>query len=194
MRRLTSNIGIALATACIALTPLIAQDAQSVQENKETQIDVKEPLMIPGHLLQPGKYDVKMMFAMQSRNVVRVSDAKTGKVIANILAVPVYRNRTSGKEELTYWETPAGEPPALKDWFYPGTYYGMQFAYPSKEAAKLKKSAKMKPNEKIPRYDTKGDNTDLNNDTAVVIEILDVPSESPNGNSDNLSSSNSSKK
>lgn len=173
MKRLTS-IGLAMATACIALTPILAQDPGSVQENKETELNLKEPLMIPGHLLQPGKYDMKMMFAMQSRNVVQISDAKSGKVIANILAVPVTRNQVTGTEELTYWETPKGEPPALKDWYYPGDRDGMQFAYPTKEAAKLAKMAKMKKNEKIPRYDMK-DNTDLDNDTAVVIEIIDIP-------------------
>ncbi len=188
MKRLTS-IGIALATACIALTPLLAQDAGSVQENKETKLTVKEPLMIPGYLLQPGQYDVKMMYAMQGRNVVQISDFKTNKVIATILAVPVFRNRTSGREELTYWETPKGEPPALKDWFYPGTYYGMQFAYPTKEAAKLAKIAKMREDEKIPRYDI-DNNTALDKDTAFVIEIVDIPAESANANSDNLSSSN----
>ena len=189
MKRLTS-IGIALAAACIALTPLIAQDSDSAQVDKATELKIKEPLMIPGKVLQPGKYEMRMMYAMQGRNVVQITDMKTHKVEATILAVPIFRNRTSGREELTYWETPSGEPPAIKDWFYPGTYYGMQFAYPKKEAAKLATMAKMKKNEKIPNYTMKDENAPLDKDTAFVIEIIDIPAEA-NGDTSSAKLNNS---
>jgi len=34
------------------------------------------------------------------------------------------------KNELGFWETPAGRPRAVRSWFYPGDNYGQEFAYP----------------------------------------------------------------
>ena len=37
-----------------------------------------------------------------------------------ILAIPNYRVRPADRTVFTSWETPPGQPKALKAWFYPG--------------------------------------------------------------------------
>jgi LPXTG-motif cell wall-anchored protein len=51
-------------------------------------------------------------------------------VITTILAIPNYRLQPTGKSAFMFWETPAGQPRALRAWFYPGDNFGQEFAYP----------------------------------------------------------------
>lgn len=39
---------------------------------------------------------------------------------------------------------PAGQPPALRQWFWPGDYDGQQFLYPHSEAAAIDQAAKQR--------------------------------------------------
>jgi LPXTG-motif cell wall-anchored protein len=36
----------------------------------------------------------------------------------------------TGKSAFMFWETPAGQPRALRAWFYPGDNFGQEFVYP----------------------------------------------------------------
>ncbi len=36
-----------------------------------------------------------------------------------------------------YWEVAAGQPQALRAWFYPGDNFGQEFAYPKQEAVQI---------------------------------------------------------
>jgi hypothetical protein len=50
-------------------------------------------------------------------------DEKT--VYATILAIPNYRLKATDETVITFRERPAGEPEALRAWFYPGRNWGM---------------------------------------------------------------------
>ena len=60
-------------------------------------------------------------------------------IYATILAIPNYRLRATDKTVLTFRETPAGEPDALRAWFYPGRNWGEEFVYPKAKAVELAK-------------------------------------------------------
>jgi hypothetical protein len=49
-------------------------------------------------------------------------------------------NRT-GKTVLTFYEMPAGSPPALRQWFWPGDADGQEFLYRHDEAARILQSS-----------------------------------------------------
>jgi hypothetical protein len=54
-----------------------------------------------------------------------------------ILAIPNYRLQPTGKTVFTFWETPPGQPKALRAWFYPGDNFGQEFAYPKSAAVQI---------------------------------------------------------
>ncbi len=66
------------------------------------------------------------------------SDQKT--VYATILAIPNYRLKVTGKTVITFRERPAGQPEALRAWFYPGKNRGEEFVYLRTVAIKIAKS------------------------------------------------------
>jgi hypothetical protein len=49
--------------------------------------------------------------------------------------------QTTGKTVVTFRERPAGEPDAIRAWFYPGRNWGEEFVYPKARALELAKTA-----------------------------------------------------
>jgi hypothetical protein len=105
--------------------------------NKKTILTVGEPIQVPGATLQPGKYVMKLMDSQTDRHIVQIFNGDENHVITTILAIPNYRLEPTGKTEFSFWETPPGQPKALRAWFYPGDNFGQEFAYPKNEAATI---------------------------------------------------------
>jgi hypothetical protein len=95
--------------------------------NKLTKVTVSEPIAVSGTVLQPGSYWFVLVDHPTTRHTVQIMNLRRDHVFATVNAFNVYRPQTSGKTEFTFYETPAGQPLAMKDWFYPGDDYGQQF-------------------------------------------------------------------
>ena len=87
--------------------------------------------------LQPGEYVMVLVDSLSDRHIVRIFDKDQEHVITTILAIPNYRLQPTGKTVFQYWEVPAGQPRALRAWFYPGDNFGQEFAYPKQTAAQI---------------------------------------------------------
>jgi flagellar biosynthesis GTPase FlhF len=105
--------------------------------DKRTTLTVNETVEIPGATLEPGKYIVTLVDSQSNRHIVRFLNEEEDEVLATIMALPNERMERSGETEFEFYETPAGQPPALKAWFYPGDVIGQEFAYPEDRATEL---------------------------------------------------------
>jgi len=105
--------------------------------DKQTTIEINEPMRLPNVVLQPGSYVFRLMNSPYSRHIVQVYDKSQTHLITTILAIPNERVEPTGKSVFAFWEVPAGQPKALRAWFYPGDNFGQEFAYPKGEAATL---------------------------------------------------------
>jgi hypothetical protein len=126
--------------ALVSLQPSLQADAW----DKKTLMTVSEPLQVPScctpdHTvtLQPGEYVMVLVDSMSNRHIVRIFDKDQQNVITTILAIPNYRLQPTGKTVFQYWEVPAGQPAALRAWFYPGDNFGQEFAYSKGKAAEI---------------------------------------------------------
>jgi hypothetical protein len=140
MRKL---IGFVL-TSCLVGLLLFPAGGWAGVADKKTVITINAPVKIPGHrtaVLAPGKYVIRVLDSLASRNIVQIFDEQENQLLATVLAIPNYRIQPAATSEFTFWETPAGEPVALRSWFYPGDNYGFEFAYPRSSAAQIAKSA-----------------------------------------------------
>src|ERR1700692_657177 len=100
----------------VTLMPTLQADTW----NKKTVLTVNEPVQLPTMILQPGTYVLKLMDSQAARHIVQVFAKNDQHLMTTILAIPNYRLRRTGKTEFQFWETPAGQPKALRAWFYPG--------------------------------------------------------------------------
>jgi hypothetical protein len=108
--------------------------------NRRTTVTFSEPVMVAGVpvvTLEPGTYVLKLAGSQNNRNIVQVFNERGNKLFTTVLAIPNFRVVRTGKSEFSFWETPRGNPPALRAWFYPGDHWGQEFVYPSGLAAKL---------------------------------------------------------
>jgi LPXTG-motif cell wall-anchored protein len=116
--------------------------------NRKTVMTFSGPVEIPGvHLkgwgvLPAGTYVFKIMDSQSNRHIVQIFNKEETQVYATILAIPNYRLKATDKTVVTFRERPAGQPEALRAWFYPGRNWGEEFVYPRAKAIELAKITK----------------------------------------------------
>lgn len=125
MNRIFNYAAASVLALTSAVTPALAD-----QWNKKTILTVNESIQLPGAVLEPGKYVMKLMDSPSNRHIVQVFNEREDKLLTTVLAIPNYRLQPTGKTEFGWWETPAGQPKAMRAWFYPGDNFGQEFAYP----------------------------------------------------------------
>src|SRR6266567_4358790 len=99
--------------AALALTGSTIMPAMADQWNKETRLEAKEPLEIPGKVLAPGTYIFKLADSPSDRNIVEVfsEDANDKqKLVTTILAISAYRMETPEKPIIRLEERASGQP------------------------------------------------------------------------------------
>jgi hypothetical protein len=130
--------GLCLTALCVLAAPKAKADAW----DRKTVITFSDPVEIPGigvHILQAGTYVFKVMDVATDRHTVQIFNKDETHLITTILAIPNYRLKATDKTVITFSERPAGEPEALKAWFYPGREIGEQFVYGRARAIVLAK-------------------------------------------------------
>lgn len=133
---------LVLAVASIGLLGVaIAPSARADQWNKKTILTVNETIQVPNKVLPPGKYVIKLLDSPSNRHVVQIFNGEETQLLTTILAIPNYRLQPTGKTVFGFWETPPGQPKALRAWFYPGDNFGQEFAYPKSAAVQIAASA-----------------------------------------------------
>jgi hypothetical protein len=128
------------ALAFVAVAGMFAQSgAQADVWDKKTVVTINEPMQIPNMTLQPGTYVVRLsdVGAGANRHIVQFFNKDETSIVTTVLGIPNERLRPTGKSVFAFWETPAGQPKALRAWFYPGDNFGQEFAYPKEEAARI---------------------------------------------------------
>ena len=140
----------ALAVAGLLLT---ATAARADEWNKRTVITIEEAIQLPTIVLEPGTYVLKLLDSPSDRHIVQVFDKTEQHLLTTVLAINNYRLEPRGKTVFTFWEVPAGQPPAVRAWFYPGDNFGQEFTYPKKLSVSLAASNK----QPVPTADTTQD-------------------------------------
>jgi hypothetical protein len=115
----------------------LASSARADQWNKMTVITVNEPIQVPNKVLPAGTYVVKLLDSPSDRHIVQIFTKDQNHIETTILAIPNWRIQPTGKTVFTFWETPPGQPKALRAWFYPGDNFGQEFAYPKSAAVQI---------------------------------------------------------
>lgn len=134
--KLLKTLSIAFCLVLLGAAFLPTQ-SRADEWNKKTVITISAPLAVPGKVLPPGTYVLKLQDSPADRHIVQIFNEDESQIQATVLAIPNYRLEPSDKTQLAYWEMPAGQPRALKAWFYPGDNFGQEFAYPKELATTI---------------------------------------------------------
>ena len=131
------------AVLSVAVLCLLAVPSASADDwNRKTVITFSGPVEVPGvgaQTLPAGTYVFKILDSQSDRHIVQIFNQDETHVFTTILAIPNYRLKTTDKTVISFRERPAGQPEALKAWFYPGRQWGEEFVYAKSRAVELAK-------------------------------------------------------
>ena len=137
LKTATTVFGLALMSAMFF--PNVKADSW----DRKTVVKFSLPVEIPGvhragwGVLPAGTYVFKILDSQSNRHIVQIFNESQTVVYATILAIPNYRLTATDKTVITFSERPAGQPEALRAWFYPGRSWGEEFVYPKSKAVAL---------------------------------------------------------
>jgi len=151
-----------VAVASLTLASLSVMPVMADTWNKKTIITISDAVQVPGAILQPGKYVMKLLDSPSNRHIVQIFNESEDKLQTTILAIPNYRLQPTGDTAFQWWETPAGQPKALRAWFYPGDNFGQEFAYPKNTAMQIAKAT----NQQVPSISSE----DLSSATVTTVD------------------------
>ena len=118
-------------TAFVAVTT--PTPASAVTFDKLAYVTFSAPVQLPGATLGAGTYRFHLTNSETSRNVLQVLNNDGTIVYAMFNTRPDSRMTVTPDPTLTFIETPAGVPPALRSLFYGFEYFGYEFVYPKGE-------------------------------------------------------------
>jgi hypothetical protein len=115
--------------------------AQGGTMDSRTEFTFNRPVELPGVTLPPGTYVFRFVDATTGKKVMQVQakDA-SNKTYGMFMTISAQRPKASDDAELRFLETPAGQPAAVKTWWYPGNTIGREFIYPKSQAMRLAKA------------------------------------------------------
>jgi len=125
------------AFACAATMSVLAPSMSAGLWDKRTIVTFSGAVEVPGTVLQPGRYIMKLVDTPGDRHIVQISNERENHVFATVAAIPAWRENPSSKSVFTFYEAPVGQPQAMKMWFYPGDNFGQEFVYPKERLAVL---------------------------------------------------------
>jgi hypothetical protein len=133
---LMTAAGAAAMMLTMSATPVSAQPL-----DQRTEFTFNQPVEMPGVTLPPGTYIFRFVDATSGRKVMQVQakDASS-KNYGMFMTISAQRPRAADDAELRFLETPAGQPAAVKTWWYPGNTIGREFIYPKSQAVRLAKA------------------------------------------------------
>lgn len=118
---------------CALLHPVLKAD----EYNRKTVITISQPLEVPGVILTPGTYVMRLFNSSSDRHIVQFMTEDQKHQLALTFAVAADRVRPTGKTVLTMYEGSRESPPAIRTWFYPGDTVGQEFLYPHQQAVRI---------------------------------------------------------
>ena len=133
------GFAFSISVLCMAFSTMASAQ---LSPSKRTTVTFSAPVEIPGagaQVLPAGTYVFKLLDSISDRNIVQIFSKDMSHVYATILAVPNYRLKATSHTVMTFAERAAGQPQAIRAWFYPGDNWGQEFVYPKMKAIALAK-------------------------------------------------------
>jgi len=137
MKRFSLKQGFQIAAVAILSLAVFSPAVNADEYNRKTVITISQPLEVPGVVLPPGTYVMRLFNSSSNRHIVQIMNETQQQQLALTFAVSAERIRPTGKTVFTMYEGSQGAPPAIRTWFYPGDVVGQEFLYPRQQALRI---------------------------------------------------------
>jgi hypothetical protein len=131
------NKGYIVAGLMIAFALCFELAAHADESDEATTITFSQPIQIPGMALPAGSYLFKLANPNSDPSVVQVFNAAGTVLYATLQTISTERPKPAGDTVVTFAKQGAGQPEALRNWFYPGRDIGVEFLYPNQQEKEI---------------------------------------------------------
>jgi hypothetical protein len=98
--------------------------------DRKTTITISQPVAVEGTILPAGQYVFKLDDSGANQDIVRIFNREETQLIAIVAPLHAYRQQPTEKSDFSFYDSAAGQPPALRTWYYPGAPDGFEFLQP----------------------------------------------------------------
>lgn len=130
------------ALTCGVLGYLAPPAAVADEQDKKTVITISAPTEVPGIVLEPGTYVIKLLNSSSNRHIAEIMNERMDHLYALTFTAAAERLQPTSKPVLTFYEETPGRPQALRRWFWPGDTIGQEFLYPKNQALRISAATK----------------------------------------------------
>jgi hypothetical protein len=148
----------------------VAPSLRADQYDKLTHLTFSGPVQVPGAVLPAGTYTFKLADPDSGRRVIQIWDNAARELITTLMTIPDQMMEPKGDPVVLFSERPAGEPQAVKAWFYPSERTGYEFVYPKNQAMKI---ARANRTSVLAQKETLGADADIDARAAAPVGRLD---------------------
>ena len=140
MSRLALSTLLAAAVLATTTAPLGATPV-----DKLSYMTFSKSVQIPGAVLEPGTYRFRLADPTSGRQVMQVLSNDGSIVYSMFYTRSDWRTKATDKSTVTFRETPAGVPAAVRSLFYGGETRGYEFVYAKGELQTVPKPVSQPP-------------------------------------------------
>lgn len=128
-QRLVLSALLAGGVAAAFLIPKAVADPMNDPVKDATKVTFNLPVEIPGMVLLPGTYVIKVPDPSTHSDMVGFYDPDQAHLYKLVRTIPAYRLHVTDRTVITFEERAGNAPQAIKQWFYPGDQWGKEFIY-----------------------------------------------------------------
>jgi hypothetical protein len=125
-----SRLSLSVVAAAALVAVMTPAPARAVTFEKLAFLTFSGPVQIPGATLNAGTYRFRLADPDTSRKVIQVLSHDGATTYAMFQTMPDSRTKITPDPVVSFIETPAGVPAAVKSLFWGGEYNGFMFVYP----------------------------------------------------------------
>jgi hypothetical protein len=125
-----SRFTLSSVVVAVSLATMTTAPAGALTYDKLAYLTFNRSVQVPGITLDAGTYRFRLANPDTSRNVLQVLSNDGAIVYAMFHTIPDSRLSATEDPVVTFMETPAGVPPAIRSLFYGGELNGYAFVYP----------------------------------------------------------------
>ena len=118
------------ALALSLMSSMLIGSLNASEIDRKTTITISQPVAVEETILPAGQYVLKLQDSGPTQDVVKIFNSEETHLIATIMPIHAYRLRPADKSEFSFYDSPAGQPTALRTWYYPGDPDGFEFLQP----------------------------------------------------------------
>jgi hypothetical protein len=120
-------LSVFAAVAMSLMSGVYVPSLRANEVDEKTVITISQPITVDGTLLPAGRYILKLQDSPFRGSVVYIFNGEENRLITAVLANRAYRLEPTGNSVFSFYDPAAGQPPALRTWFYAGETAGLEF-------------------------------------------------------------------